>query len=125
MKRAHRSERDAANRAYLRFGDHSVIITLRQTTSQAMETSMFIKSLAMASAGLALVAAPVAATAASVNPASSLSVAKSVRAGTPTKKSSNLAGASVVPIVIGVGIVAAAAYLIIDHEDKDDNSDSN
>jgi hypothetical protein len=86
---------------------------------------MFIKSLAMASAGLALVAAPVAASAAPANPTSSLSFAKSVRVGSPTKKSSKLAGASVVPIVIGIGIVAAAAYLIIDHEDKDDNSDGN
>jgi hypothetical protein len=91
-----------------------------------METSMFIKSLAMASAGLALIAAPVAASAAPANSASSLSLSKSVRAGTATKGKSKLTeGASVVPFVIGAGIIAGVTYLVIDHEDKDDNSDSN
>ena len=84
---------------------------------------MILKSLAMASAGLALVAAPVAASAAPANPASSLSVSKSVRAGAPTSKSSKLAGASTIPLVIGAAIVAGVTYLIVDHED--DNSDSN
>ncbi|MEG8024067.1 hypothetical protein QP162_05750 [Sphingomonas aurantiaca] len=59
-------------------------------------------------------------------PAQSLSVASSVRTGTATSKSSKLAGlqeSSIVPIVIGAGILAGVAYLIIDHED--DNSDSN
>jgi hypothetical protein len=89
---------------------------------------MIIKFLSMASAGLALVAAPVAASAAPANPASSLSVAKSVRAGTSTSKSNKLAGfqgASIAPIVIGIGILAGVTYLIIDHENDDDNSDSN
>jgi hypothetical protein len=87
---------------------------------------MIIKSLAMASAGLALVAAPVAASAAPASPASSLSVSKSVRAGTSTSKSSKLAGfqgASIAPIIIGIGILAGVTYLIVDHED--DDSDSN
>lgn len=87
---------------------------------------MFIKSLAMASAGLALVAAPVAASAAPANSVSSLSLSKSVRAGAATNGKSKLAeGASVIPLVIGAGIIAGVAYLVIDHENKDDNSDSN
>jgi hypothetical protein len=85
---------------------------------------MIIKSLAMASAGLALVAAPVAATAAApVTPASSLSVSKSARASTSTAKSNKVAGAGLVPLLIGAGIIAGATYLIVDHED--DDSDSN
>ena len=82
----------------------------------------------LAASALALTALPVAASAApaAANPAGSLSVS-SVRAGTPTSKSSNLAGlqdSSIVPIVIGIGILAGVTYLIVDHED-DDNSDSN
>jgi hypothetical protein len=87
---------------------------------------MNIKSLTMAATGLAMIAAPVAASAAATNSASSLSLSKSVRAGTAAKGKSKLAeGASVVPLVIGAGIIAGVAYLVIDHEDKDDNSDSN
>ncbi|RZM11194.1 MAG: hypothetical protein EOP67_67385 [Sphingomonas sp.] len=87
---------------------------------------MILKSLAMASAGLALVAAPVAASAApAANPASSLSVAKSVRAGTATTKSNKIGGASTIPLLIGAGIIAGVTYLIVDHENDDDNSDSN
>ena len=74
---------------------------------------MFFKNLAMASAGLAFIAAPVAASAAPANPASTLSVAKSARAGSATSKKSK----------IGAGIIAGATYLIVDHED--DDSDSN
>ena len=85
---------------------------------------MNIKSLTMATAGLAMIAAPVAASAAPANSASSLSLSKSVRAGTATKGKSNLAeGASVIPLVIGAAVIAGVAYLVIDHED--DNSDSN
>ncbi len=83
------------------------------------------KNLAMASAGFALIAAPVAASAAPANPASTLSVAKSARAGSATSKKSNLGagGVGIVPLLIGAGIIAGATYLIIDHED--DDSDSN
>jgi hypothetical protein len=83
------------------------------------------KNLAMASAGFALIAAPVAASAAPVKSASSLSVAKSARAGSATTKNSKLGagGVGIVPLLIGAGIIAGATYLIIDHED--DDSDSN
>jgi hypothetical protein len=86
---------------------------------------MILKTLAMASAGLALVATPVAATAASSNPASSLSVAKSVRAGSATTKSNKLAGASTIPVLIGAAIIAGVTYLIVDKENDDDDADSN
>ncbi|MBD8547159.1 hypothetical protein [Sphingomonas sp. CFBP 8760] len=88
---------------------------------------MFFKNIAVASAGFALVAAPVAASAAPVNAASTLSVAKSARAGSTTSKSSKLGaagGASLIPLLIGAGIIAGATYLIVDHED-DDDADSN
>lgn len=89
------------------------------------EKFMFFKNLAVASAGFALVAAPVAASAAPTNPASTLSVAKSARAGSTTSKSSKLGagGASLIPLLIGAGIIAGATYLIVDHED--DDADSN
>ena len=87
---------------------------------------MILKSLAMASAGLALVAAPVAASAATAsNPASSLSVAKSVRAGTATSKSNKLGGASTIPVLIGTAIIAGVTYLIVDRENDEDDADSN
>lgn len=86
-----------------------------------------IKSWILGVSAVAMTALPVAANAApAANPAQSLSVASSVRTGTATAKSSKLAGlqeSSIVPIVIGAGILAGVAYLIIDHED--DNSDSN
>lgn len=87
-----------------------------------------IKKLALAAATLGVAAMPIAANAASAaaNPAASLSVS-SARAGTPTSNSSKLAGlqdSSIVPIVIGIGIIAGVTYLIVDHED-DNNSDSN
>ncbi|WBH16302.1 hypothetical protein [Sphingomonas radiodurans] len=76
-------------------------------------------------AASALVVAPVAASAApAANAASKLSVSKSVRASTPTSKKDRAAGNSVIPILIGAGVVAGVAYLIIDNE-NDDDSDSN
>lgn len=87
---------------------------------------MNIRTLAMASVSLAMIAAPVAASAAPTNAASSLSLSKSVRTGTASKGKGKLTeGASIVPYIIGAGIIAGVAYLVIDHEDKDDNSDSN
>jgi opacity protein-like surface antigen len=83
-----------------------------------------IKKLTLAASAIALTALPVAASAAPV--ASSAGSLSSVRAGTPTSKSSNLAGlqdSSIAPIVIGIGILAGVTYLIIDHEN--DDSDSN
>ncbi len=84
-----------------------------------------INKLTLAASAFALTALPVAASAAPV--ASSAGSLSSVRAGTSTSKSSNLAGlqdSSIAPIVIGIGILAGVTYLIIDHE-NDDDSDSN
>ncbi len=84
-----------------------------------------IKKLTLAASAIALTALPVAASAAPV--ASSAGSLSSVRAGTSTSNSSNLAGlqdSSIAPIVIGIGILAGVTYLIIDHE-NDDDSDSN
>jgi hypothetical protein len=75
-------------------------------------------------AASALVVAPVAASAAPAVPsASKLSVSNAVRAGTPMAKKNRAAGAGVIPVAIGVAVVAGVAYLIIDNED--DDSDSN
>ena len=84
-----------------------------------------IKTFALGLSALAMTAVPVAATAATANPAQSLSVASAVRAGTTTSKSSKLAGISVAPLVIGIGMLAGVTYLIVDHEDDNNNSDSN
>lgn len=85
-----------------------------------------IKTWILGASALAMTALPMAASAAPVaaNSAQSLSLSPSVRTSTPTKKSSKLAeGASVVPFVIGAAVLAGVAYLIIDKEN--DNSDSN
>lgn len=85
-----------------------------------------MKTWILGASAIAMTAMPVAANAAPMgaNSAATLSVAPAVRAGTSTQKSSKLAGQSIVPIIIGAGIIAGVAYLIIDHED-DNNSDSN
>lgn len=85
-----------------------------------------MKKLILSVSTLALAIVPVAANAApaGANSARSLSVAPAVRAGKSTAKSNKLAaGASIVPLLIGAGIIAGATYLIIDHEN--DDSDSN
>jgi hypothetical protein len=104
------------------FGDHSGITNMRRTASQPLETFMFIKSLAMASVGFALIAAPVAASAASANSATSLSVTKSVRASSPTDKKGEVAGGGLLIIAAAAVAVGGALYLAID---GDDDSDSN
>lgn len=87
-----------------------------------------MKTLILGAAALAMTALPVAASAAPVtgNAAQSLSVASSsARAGTATKRSSKVAADSIAPLVIGAGVIAGVAYLVIDKENDDDNSDSN
>lgn len=83
---------------------------------------MFLKSLAMASAGLALIAAPVAASAAPAPFAASLSVSKAVRTGTPTAKKSKVADGGLIIVAAAAIAAGGALYLAID---GDDNSDSN
>ena len=80
---------------------------------------MFLKSLATASAGLLLVAAPVAA---SAKPASSLSTIKSARVGTPTVKKSKVADGGFIIIALAAVAVGGGLYLAID---DGDDSDSN
>ena len=83
---------------------------------------MFLKSLTTASAGLMLLAAPVAANAAPANPASSLSTIKSARAGTPTVKKSKVADGGFIIIALAAVAVGGGLYLAID---DGDDSDSN
>lgn len=71
--------------------------------------------------------APVAASAATVNPASKLSLTSTSRASAPTGKTNRATGAGVGPIAAGiivVGIAVGATLLIIDKED-DEDADSN
>jgi len=65
-------------------------------------------------------------TVAMANPASSLSVQNATRtyATTPVVKSEKRKS-QVVPVLIGAGIIAGVTYLIIDHENDNDRSDSN
>lgn len=74
-------------------------------------------------AATALVVAPVAASAQPVaNPAASLSVAKSVRAGAQTKRGSNLFGGGIFAAVILAGVIAIGVIAIVnDSEDSDSN----
>jgi hypothetical protein len=92
-----------------------------------LEKANFMKTLILGAAALAMTALPVAASAAPVtgNAAQSLSVASSARAGNATKRSSKVAADSFAPLVIGAGVIAGVAYLVIDKENDDDNSDSN
>lgn len=83
-----------------------------------------LKSLLLGASTLALAASPVAASAATANPASALSLSSAHRAAAPTGKSSKLAGAGIGPIsaaIIVAGIAIGAAVLISDHEDSDSN----
>lgn len=70
----------------------------------------------MAAAAL-LVATPALATPAS--PAASLSIAKSVRAGTETSKKSKLAGSGLIVAAIAAVAVAAGAVIIADSDHSD------
>jgi len=82
------------------------------------------KTFAGSLAALALTAAPIAATpafAAPANPAASLSVAKSVRASTPTSKKNDLAGGGILAALIGAGVIAIVVVAAV----RDDNADSN
>jgi len=106
----------------------------RSTTAASMAALIgrlyMMKTLILGVSALSMTALPVAANAATAAPAGAnaaraLSVS---RAGTSTSKSSKLAGlqgASIAPIVIGVGILAGVTYLIIDNENDNDRSDSN
>ncbi len=68
-----------------------------------------IKSMIGALAAVAVAAMPVAASAAPANPAASLSVAKSVRASTPTAKNSKMAGGAILAALVLAGVVAIVA----------------
>ncbi|NIJ28250.1 hypothetical protein FHT00_000178 [Sphingomonas insulae] len=75
-------------------------------------------------AALAMTVAPIAATpafAAPVNPAASLSVAKSVRASTPSAKKNNLAGGGLLAALIVAGVVAVGVVAIVQDDDADSN----
>jgi hypothetical protein len=106
----------------LNYLSRSAVRLLRQMMSHFRETLMMIKSLAVASAGLALVAAPVAASAAPANHASGLSVSKSVRIGSSATRKSNLAGSGFIIVILAAVAVAGGVYLAVD---GDDDSDSN
>ena len=83
-----------------------------------------LKSFILGASAFTMIAAPVAASAAPVahrSPAQSLSLSSATRAGTPTSGKSRLAGGSIAAAVIGVGVLAGVAYLIIDKENDDDN----
>ena len=78
-------------------------------------------------AATAMIAAPVAASAApaaTTNAASSLSVGKSVRAATPTTGANKAAGGSGIAIALGALLAGGIIYAIVDGAD-DNDSDSN
>lgn len=79
---------------------------------------MRFKSMTVAAAALAMTATPVLA--APANPASSLSVANSVRASSPSAKANKLAGNAIIPAVLALAIVAGGVIIAVD----DNNSKS-
>jgi hypothetical protein len=79
------------------------------------------KSFAGSLAALAMIAAPVAASAAPANPAASLSVAKSVRASAPSSKRSELAGGGLLAALIVAGVVAIGVVAVVQDGDSDSN----
>ena len=83
-----------------------------------------INGFAAALAGLALLATPVAASAATANPAASLSVAKA-RAGTPTTGNSKLGADVPKTTLISIGVLAALVVGVLVATGGDDDSDSN
>jgi hypothetical protein len=84
---------------------------------------MTFKRLLTAAAGTALLAAPVAASAApAANPAASLSVS---RAATPASSKSHLGAAIPGTTLISIGILAALVVGVLVATGGDDDSDSN
>ena len=81
---------------------------------------MKIAKLMLAAAAASMTVAP--AMAAPANPAASLSVAKSVRAGSATAKDSQAVGGGVIVAVLAAAAVIAGIIIVAD---SDDNSDSN
>ena len=73
------------------------------------------KTLALGAA-LSLVSAP--ALAATANPAAKLSVAKSVRATSPSGKKSELAGGGIIVAIIAAAAVVAGIIIIADDNDS-------
>ena len=73
---------------------------------------MRFTNMAAAAAALAMSATP--ALAAPANPAASLSVAKSVRASSPTARSNKLAGGTIIPVVLALAIVAGGVIIAVD-----------
>jgi hypothetical protein len=80
---------------------------------------MFTKYFA-ALAATALVAAPVAA--APINPATTLSVAKSVRTGSASANKNELAGGGVIIALFAVIAVGLGIYVVADSDDKADSN---
>ena len=85
-----------------------------------------IKGAAAAITGLALLAAPVAASAAPANPAATLSIA-GARAGAPSAHTSKLGASVPTTTLISIGILAALTGIVlaVTGGDDDDSADSN
>ena len=83
-----------------------------------------IKGIATAVAGLAMMSAPVTATAATANPAASLSVSKA-RVGTATAGKSKLGPNVPTATLINIGGLAALVVGVLVATGGDDESDSN
>ena len=83
-----------------------------------------INGFAAAVASLAMLATPIAASAAPANPAASLSVAKA-RAGTPTRGNSKLGASVPTATLISIGVLAALVVGVLVATGGNDKSDSN
>ena len=81
------------------------------------------KNVIGAVAALSMVAMPAIASAAPANPAASLSISKSVRAGAPTSGKSKLAGGA--GVFFAIAIVAGIVAIGVIAATKNDTPDSN
>ncbi|SEM78128.1 hypothetical protein SAMN05192583_1210 [Sphingomonas gellani] len=86
------------------------------------EPTMKIAKYLAAAAALSTAAVP--AIAAPANPAASLSVAKSARAGSTANSKDKLAGGGIIVAVIAAAAVVAGIIIVAD-DDDDDDSNSN
>jgi hypothetical protein len=86
-----------------------------------------LTKLTAATAAAALLVTPTLVSAQTVNPAASLSVAKSARAAAPTRGVSKAGGGagSVGVYLVGAALLVGFGFLVVKNADNDDDSDSN
>jgi hypothetical protein len=81
-----------------------------------------MRKMILAVSTFAIAAMPVAASAATANPAANLSVSKSVRAASPTAGKNKAASSGLFIVALAAVAVGGGLYLAIDGDDKSDSN---